>query len=732
MKKKAEILIVEDSATQAEQLTHALEGAGYSVAVAADGEQALAAAKRRRPSLIVSDILMPVMDGYAMCKALRNEDALKSIPVILLTTLSDPQDVIRGIDAGVDYYFTKPYPPEALLSKIQSVLGSPVPREIDEVDEDFLVTLAGGPWTVKSSRRRVINLLLSTYENAVRQNGELFRTQGELRSLNERLEEIVEERTARARHLNIVLRAIRNVNQLIVHEKDRSQLIRKACGLLVETRGYHHAWILLTAEDGSVSAAECGGPEAACAGFVRAVEGHYRPTCLGKASDSTEGLVILDPVSDCAADCPLRGTCGDSYAAVSVMRHDGRALGFLGMSIPNNSASDTEEQSLIFEVAGDLAFAVYGIESELRRRESDERFRVGFEKGAVGQALISPEGRFLMVNEAFAGMVGYKADALKGRSFIEITYPDDREKSAESMKVLLSGDEALRFEKRFLRPDGGVVWVDVNDALVRDSRGRPLHVVTTYVDITERKRAEDELKSTTQALWQAAKLVTMGELAASVAHELNNPLATVSLSIESLQAGLPEGDQRRQSLGIVEKEIDRMARLVADLLQFSRRSQAQISTVDVRDEIEKTLDFIHYHLRNKKIEARKDFSPEVRPVLADRQQLRQVFLNLFSNAVDAMPRGGTLTIRVYMADSSSRVVCEIEDTGPGIPPEVLSKTMEPFFTTKAEGKGTGLGLPICRRIVQEHRGTLLISSEVGRGTTVSISLPASDAKPPHG
>jgi len=267
----------------------------------------------------------------------------------------------------------------------------------------------------------------------------------------------------------------------------------------------------------------------------------------------------------------------------------------------------------------------------------------------------------------------------------------------------------------------------------------------------ERKRAEaelaarnEELKAMTQQLWQTAKLATMGELAASIAHELNNPLATVSLRVEDLLAGIPPDDPRRQALEVIEQEVERMGLLVSNLLQFSRRGAQQISTLDVRDEIAKTLELVHYLLRQRRIAVVPDFAPDAPMIQADRQQLRQLFLNLFTNASDAMPEGGTLTIRVYVqkaeggrqkaeavlalpsADRRLPSVCiEVADTGVGIVPDDLPKVMEPFFTTKPEGKGTGLGLAICRRVVQEHGGTLDITSEgvPGSGTTVRLTLP---------
>jgi signal transduction histidine kinase len=215
----------------------------------------------------------------------------------------------------------------------------------------------------------------------------------------------------------------------------------------------------------------------------------------------------------------------------------------------------------------------------------------------------------------------------------------------------------------------------------------------------------------------------MGELVASIAHELNNPLATVSLRVEVLLAEMPPDAPQRRALEVIQREVERMGQLVANLLQTMRRGQQQISTLDVREEIERTLELIHYHLRNRHIVVVYQFAPDVLMVQADRQQLRQLFLNLFTNASDAMPQGGTLTLQVRTDPSGQQIEIAISDTGMGIAAEDLLRVMEPFFTTKPEGRGTGLGLPICRRIVQEHQGNFNIVSTVHQGTTVFITLP---------
>jgi signal transduction histidine kinase len=270
-------------------------------------------------------------------------------------------------------------------------------------------------------------------------------------------------------------------------------------------------------------------------------------------------------------------------------------------------------------------------------------------------------------------------------------------------------------------------------------------------DITERKQAEnvlresrdhlesallelqaktEEVRSTTQQLWHSAKLASVGELAASIAHELNNPLGTVSLRIESVLARTPADDPRRRALEVIEQECKRMGHLVANLLQFSRRSDDQISTVNICEELGKAVELVQHHFRKRQITHTQELAADTPTIFADRQKLRQVFLNLLTNASDAMPQGGTLTLRAApttLDTGKPGVLIEVADTGVGIPNHQLEKVLEPFFTTKAEGQGTGLGLAICRRVVQEHRGTIQVASTVGKGTTVRIVLPLKDS-----
>jgi signal transduction histidine kinase len=235
-----------------------------------------------------------------------------------------------------------------------------------------------------------------------------------------------------------------------------------------------------------------------------------------------------------------------------------------------------------------------------------------------------------------------------------------------------------------------------------------------------------EVRAAEQKTIQAARLAAVGELAASVAHELNNAFATVTLRVENLLAKTPDDDARRRALEVVDQEVERMAALVANLLEFTRAGQGQVSTIDVCDEVTRAVELTDHHLTRKGVKAAPEFAPGVPLIQADRQQVRQVLLNLFTNAADAMPGGGRLTVRVgpeELPDGRPGVVLEVADTGVGIPPDVLPRVTEAFFTTKEEGKGTGLGLSICKRIVDDHGGRLGIASRVGAGTTVRVTLP---------
>jgi PAS domain S-box-containing protein len=367
-------------------------------------------------------------------------------------------------------------------------------------------------------------------------------------------------------------------------------------------------------------------------------------------------------------------------------------------------------------------------------QQTERRFRALIEHSADAVSLLTPQGVLTYASPAAVGVLGYPVEDLMGRNVFELVHPDDLPRiSVILARLLESAGATATAEYRMRHRDGSWRWIEGTGTNLLEEPAVQA-IVANYRDITERHQAEEklaaqheEIRATTQQLWQAAKLATMGELVAGIAHELNNPLATISLRLEAVLAQLPEGDPRRRPLEVVQQEAERMATLVASLLQLGRRGQPQISTLDVPAELSKALELMHYHLAQRQISLETDFDPQAPRVLADRQQLRQVFLNLLTNAADAMPQGGRLAVRVAGGSGGPEglgtVTVEVADTGGGISPEILAHVWEPFFTTKVEGKGTGLGLSICRHILQEHGATIELDSRPGQGTTARVRLP---------
>jgi response regulator RpfG family c-di-GMP phosphodiesterase len=220
------ILIAEDSPTQAMQLRYLLEEHNYPIVVAANGQEALAAAREHRPDLIISDIIMPIMNGYEMCHAIKQDEALQDVPVILLTALSDPADIVRGLQAGTDYYVTKPYDEAYLLSTVELALAAPVEEEGERAEEGLEVVFAGEHHVITSGRQQILNLLLSTYGNAVQQNRELVKTQHELERLNKYLEERVRERTQQLQASEAQYRGLLETNADAMVVVDRKGIMR--------------------------------------------------------------------------------------------------------------------------------------------------------------------------------------------------------------------------------------------------------------------------------------------------------------------------------------------------------------------------------------------------------------------------------------------------------------------------------------------------------------------------
>ncbi|MFQ6036246.1 MAG: ATP-binding protein [Sedimentisphaerales bacterium] len=269
-----------------------------------------------------------------------------------------------------------------------------------------------------------------------------------------------------------------------------------------------------------------------------------------------------------------------------------------------------------------------------------------------------------------------------------------------------------------------------NYSTVHDEKGRYLGLVFLSLDISERVALEQEQKRLRDQLFQQEKIVLIGQIAASVAHELNTPLATILLRAQLMQKQLghacgerSRGDGESSDLGVIENEAQRCRRIIESLLGFSRRSEGLMTIADVNSLVAESLFLVENDLALKGISLETDYASNAMTIRADRNEIQQVLLNLVTNAADAMPNGGHLRITTRLLSEQGRVEIRVTDNGCGMRRDVVNRAFDPFFTTKKPGKGTGLGLAICRRVVQEYNGEIEIQSQPGQGTTVLVCLP---------
>lgn len=289
--------------------------------------------------------------------------------------------------------------------------------------------------------------------------------------------------------------------------------------------------------------------------------------------------------------------------------------------------------------------------------------------------------------------------------------------------ILLAGIIAVPIARFIMRP---------LDALVRANRRLADGDMTVRVEVTGKgeiamlgrsfNTMAETLYQTQQELLHKEKLASMGQLAAGVAHEINNPLGTILLFADMLSNEAAENDPKRDDLKMIINETIRCRRIVADLLNFARQQEVLAQECDIKDILDQVIDGVSHQPSFKSVEIVSHFQPGLPLIQADQAQLMQVFVNLLNNAAEAMPEGGTITMSTRRVDSQ-RIEIKVADTGCGMPEENLAKLFTPFFTTKAVGKGTGLGLSIVYGIIKMHRGQITVNSQVGQGTTFTVTLP---------
>ena len=284
---------------------------------------------------------------------------------------------------------------------------------------------------------------------------------------------------------------------------------------------------------------------------------------------------------------------------------------------------------------------------------------------------------------------------------------------------------------RLRRADSTAIWIELTARADRPSASGVVRLEALIRDVSERKKLDDETRDIYHQLLQAEKMAALGQTISGVAHELNNPLATILSWAERLSERPSLDDPVRRGLETILSESERAARIVRNLLTFARKRQTTRAMVDINHVIRETLALRAYEQRVTNIGVIEALAAGLPQVFADGHQVQQVLLNLIINAEQAMLAShgrGTIVVRTWQDQDPETVVLEINDDGPGIPPELQPKIFDPFFTTKEVGKGTGLGLTVAYAIVQEHGGRIRLESRGEAGASFYVELPVSGAK----
>jgi PAS domain S-box-containing protein len=337
------------------------------------------------------------------------------------------------------------------------------------------------------------------------------------------------------------------------------------------------------------------------------------------------------------------------------------------------------------------------------------------------------EGRILVFNAAATQISGYnKTEALEQLNIRDI-YPGDT-MASEVMKDLRSdaygGPGKLKaYRVEVTSKDGKAIPISLNASIVYEE-GREVATIGFFHDLREKLKMEKKLENTQLQLLQSEKMASLGKLSAGVAHQLNNPLGGITLYTKLILEDYELEAGAREDLKRILKDAERCRDTVRELLEFTRQTRHFMKLNDLNQAIIRTLFLLERQPLFQNIAIKKNFCESLPPVTCDLQQMNHVFMNLILNAAQAMAGQGTLTLTTAPVKEGEWIRLEITDTGPGIPEKILAHIFEPFFTTKEEGEGTGLGLSLVYRIIENHNGRIKARSTPGEGTTFVIEMPA--------
>ena len=726
------VLVVEDSPTQAELLRSLLEDHRYVVTVASNGRAALTEMRRHRPHVIISDVVMPGMDGYTFCRSVKADPGLRDVPVILVTTLSDPQDVIRGLECGADNFIRKPYEERYLLSRIEYLLMNRELRRSQRMQMGVEIDLGGRKHFINAERQQILDLLISTYEQAIHINEELKARERDLGRSHQALQS--------------VYRVAEGLNQVTGEQA----VVDVAFARMLEFPGVRACWVHVADRHGALRLAALSGLPAApddhgerlrtCPAVAQLQSGELQQAINVLRCDCLSALRDGDPVPLYHASVPLR--IGD------------RALGLISLVGPDEGLFDTDALQMLdgigHQVAVALERSILHERLELLVTQRTAALTGEVRQREAAQAKLLRANQMLEQSQATARVGGWEWDWVEETVYwtdeiyrILDTSPAEHQptfanrtrfctsESAAQIESALAqsmqGDGIFDLDIEMITGKGRRIWVHSRGEVSCDE-GRPVRCTGVLQDISERLRTEASLKQALADL--SERHHELQDFAYVASHDLQEPLRKIRTFSERLLSRFSDGLDAgaRDYIDRSARAAERMQALIDDLLAYSRINARGSGFViaELAPLLTQVIEDLEARLESSGGRVEVGALPTIQ---CDPSQMRQLFQNLLANALKFRAPDRPPVVRISAepidGDGPRQWIIRVEDNGIGFDSRYADRIFAPFqrLHGRQDYEGSGIGLAIVRRIVDRHRGDVRAEGRPGEGACFTVQLP---------
>ena len=744
---KGYILIVDDNPGNLKLLTKILTENGFRTRASDSGKHALKSIKQDPPELILFDVKMPEIDGYEVCRQLKANPLSANIPVIFIRALKDEENKVKCFEMGGVDYITKPFQSEEILARVRThVSMGRMQHHLEEIVHERtsklqterkrfqkLFELASDGFFIHDfdgtiidvnrqackslgyTREEVLHLKVSEIETGVSHEqiidlcnradkGQHIIIEGQHRRKDGSVFPVeISLGLFQEQEPKLILAIARNIT-----ERKKAEEKLRQYGYVISCSADMMAFmdrrfIYIAANQAYLAAFNIS-----------------REDLIGHTTSEVIGKDFFKKVVKKNAEYCLAGNVVNYQEWVEFPAYEKRY-----MDITYSSYTDESNKIKGFVVNARNITEHKKMEESLRK--SEKNFRSIFENNSISIVSTDDNYRLLFVNPAFCKLLGYSAEELRQLGMPDITLPEDAERSIELIgKMKRREIEQFTTEKRYRRKDGIIVFAKVSVRAIYDEAGKYLQSVATIEDITEKRKMEE-------AILQSEKLKSLGTITAGIAHDFNNILAIISGKVQLLEMDYKSNKELSDQLSIIMRAIDDGTEISHRMLKFTKTKKNTTGFVsyDIKDLLIDSLNFtmprwksmaqakgINYHIDKENIK-------DVPAVLCNPTEVREVFINIINNALDAMPEGGSISFSTWKGDDTA--FAEITDTGEGMSEDVKKRVFDPYFTTK-EAEGTGLGMSMAYGIITSHGGEIEVESKVGKGSTFKLQFPITTKK----